>query len=445
MRIFSIIIFLLLSTMVFAQDHLIYVIEIKGEINSSSFKRLSKGIEEATQLSANAIIIDMNTYGGAVDAADSMRSALLRTKIPTAVFINNQAISAGALISIACDSIYMKKGGSIGAATVVDQSGSPMPDKYQSFMRAMMRSTAEVNGRDPSIAEAMVDPSVYIEGIIDSTKVLSFTAEEAIKAGYCEGLAENIDQIAGKLTNIDDYTLKTQHLSFLDKILLFFLTPVVQGILLMLIIGGIYFELQSPGIGFPSAAAIIGAIFYFSPLYLEGLAEHWEIIVFVIGILLILTEIFILPGFGIAGISGIILMVTGLTFAMIDNQLFYHKGTFDFIVLVKPVSIVLLSTFISLSLSIYLAGKLFKNDFLPGIALKTVLNENDGYVSSDSSLRSLNGSQAIVMTEMRPSGKIEINGKWYEATMSYGIAKKGDVVKVIRSEGGRLYCEHLAQ
>ncbi|NCC45913.1 MAG: nodulation protein NfeD, partial [Bacteroidia bacterium] len=192
-------------------------------------------------------------------------------------------------------------------------------------------------------------------------------------------------------------------------------------------------------------AAIIGAIFYFSPLYLEGLAEHWEIIVFVIGILLILTEIFILPGFGIAGISGIILMVTGLTFAMIDNQLFYHKGTFDFIVLVKPVSIVLLSTFISLSLSIYLAGKLFKNDFLPGIALKTVLNENDGYVSSDSSLRSLNGSQAIVMTEMRPSGKIEINGKWYEATMSYGIAKKGDVVKVIRSEGGRLYCEHLAQ
>ncbi|NCC46183.1 MAG: nodulation protein NfeD, partial [Bacteroidia bacterium] len=245
MRIFSIIIFLLLGTMVFAQDDLVYVIEIKGEINSSSFKRLSKGIEEATQLSANAIIIDMNTYGGAVDAADSMRSALLRTKIPTAVFINNQAISAGALISIACDSIYMKKGGSIGAATVVDQSGSPMPDKYQSFMRAMMRSTAEVNGRDPSIAEAMVDPSVYIEGIIDSTKVLSFTAEEAIKAGYCEGLAENIDQIAGKLTNIDDYTLKTQHLSFLDKILLFFLTPVVQGILLMLIIGGIYFELQS--------------------------------------------------------------------------------------------------------------------------------------------------------------------------------------------------------
>jgi membrane-bound serine protease (ClpP class) len=387
----------------------------------------------------------LNTYGGAVDAADSMRTALLNFHIPVIAFINNQAASAGALISIACDSIYMRKGGSIGAATVVNQTGEVMPDKYQSFMRAMMRATAEVNGRDPKIAEAMVDPSIYIDGLIDSNKVLSFTAEEAMLHGYCEGIAVNTQEVATIITGSDDFILTVQKLSFMDKILLFFLTPVVQGLLLMLIIGGIYFELQSPGIGFPSAAAVIAAVLYFSPLYLEGLAENWEIIIFAIGILLILAEIFVIPGFGVAGVSGIVLMVTGLAFAMIDNKLFYYEGKFDFIVLIKPVSIVMLSTFLSLISSIYLAGKLFKTSRLPGVSLPTELKDSEGFVGVEIHYHHLVGKTAEVKTDMRPSGKIDIDGKWYEATMDMGMANKGDSVIVTRFEAGRLYCERLNQ
>ncbi|MDZ4059290.1 MAG: ATP-dependent Clp protease proteolytic subunit, partial [Bacteroidales bacterium] len=357
MRTLSLIISLLISLNLLAEKPLFYVIEIREEINASSSKRLSKGLKEAAELKADWIIIHLNTYGGAVDAADSMRTSLLNLKTPVIAFIDNQAASAGALISIACDSIYMRKGGSIGAATVVNQTGEQMPDKYQSFMRAMMRATAEVNGRDPKIAEAMVDPTIYIPGVIDSTKVLSFTPEEAMKYNFCEGVAESVEEIALRVTGSDNYIINRQRLSIMDRILLFFLTPVVQGLLLMLIIGGIYFELQSPGIGFPSVAAIIGAVLYFSPLYLEGVAENWEIIIFIIGIILILVEIFVLPGFGIAGVSGIVLVVTGLSFAMIDNKLFYYKGEFDFIVLIKPLSIVLFSSFLALISSIYLAGK----------------------------------------------------------------------------------------
>lgn len=422
-----------------------YVIDIKEEINKSSAKRLSKGLAEASEMKADWVIIQLNTYGGAVDAADSMRTALLNFHIPVIAFINNQAASAGALISIACDSIYMRKGGSIGAATVVNQTGEVMPDKYQSFMRAMMRATAEVNGRDPKIAEAMVDPSIYIEGLIDSNKVLSFTAEEAMLNGYCEGIAVNTTEVATIITGSDDFIITVQRLSFMDKILLFFLTPVVQGLLLMLIIGGIYFELQSPGIGFPSAAAVIAAVLYFSPLYLEGLAENWEIIIFAIGILLVLAEIFIIPGFGVAGVSGIVLMVTGLAFAMIDNKLFYYEGKFDFIVLIKPVSIVMLSTFLSLISSIYLAGKLFKTSRLPGVSLPTELKDSEGFVGVEIHYHHLVGKTAVVKTDMRPSGKIDIDGNWYEATMDMGMANKGDSVIVTRFEAGRLYCERLNQ
>lgn len=429
------------NTNIFADTTTFYVIEIKQEINAASAKKLSKGFREAKSINANYIIIHLNTYGGAVNAADSMRTLILNSSTPTIAFIDNQAASAGALISIACDSIYMRRGSSIGAATVVNQTGEPMPDKYQSFMRAMMRSTAEVTGRDPQIAEAMVDPYIHIPGIIDSGKVLSFTPEEAILHNYCEGVVESLDQIATIVSGENSYNIIHQKLSFAELVLLFFLNPIVQGILLMLIIGGIYFELQSPGIGFPSAAAIIAAILYFSPLYIEGIANNWEIIVFVIGVLLILAEIFVIPGFGIAGISGIILMITGLSFAMVENDLFYNQGDYNFSIVVAPIAKVLLSSFLSLSLSIYLASKLFKSNRLPNISLKTTLKGDNAFsLNRDDSDQSYVGKIAIVKTAMRPSGKIEIEEQRLEATLESGFADTGDTVLITKVEGGRLYC-----
>ncbi|MBP9482276.1 MAG: nodulation protein NfeD, partial [Parabacteroides sp.] len=296
---------------------LIYEININREIDNATKIYLSKGLSEAKALNADAIIIHMNTYGGLLEAADSMRTAILYSPIPVHVFIDNNAASAGALISIACKKIYMRKGANIGAATVVNQTGEALPDKYQSYMRSMIRSTAEAQGKDtviqgndtiykwkrnPQIAEAMVDDRIIIPNLIDSGKVLTFTADEALKWGYCDGIAESIDQVITSYLGYKTYELETYKPSFADKLKGFLMNPVIQSLLIMCIIGGIYFEMQTPGIGFPLGAAVVAATFYFAPLYIDGLAQNWEILVFIAGLILIAIELFIIPGFGVTGI-----------------------------------------------------------------------------------------------------------------------------------------------
>ncbi|MFA5325448.1 MAG: NfeD family protein [Bacteroidales bacterium] len=440
-KILTVISLLLFSIAVANGENIVYKLDIKQNIDKSAVKKVSIGINEAKKLGASYIIIEMNTYGGALDAADSIRTAIIQCPIPIFAFINVQAASAGALISIACDSIYMSKGSSIGAATVVNQKGEVMPDKYQSFMRAMMRTTAESHGKKTVNGEAVWyrDPKIA-EQMCDTANVLSLTQEEAIISHYCEGKAENIEEVVSAL-GVEEYTVTEQKLSTLNKIILFLMNPVLQGIFLMMIIGGIFFELQSPGIGFALAVAIFGALMYFAPLYLGGLAEYWEIILFIIGLGLIVLEIFVIPGFGVAGILGIIITFTSLVFAMIENDLFYFEGNINIGILLKPFAIVAISGFASLCLSIYLAHKLYPKQAFRNISLRTELKENDGFVGVDSNLGSHIGKEVIVASDMRPGGKVEIDGKIFEASIGVGFAKKGEKVKIIRVEGGRLYCE----
>ena len=317
-----------------AADKIIYKIDIKKEIGSTTWLYTQKGFDEAKTKNADIVLIHMNTYGGEVLYADSIRTKILNAEIPVYVFIDNNAASAGALISIACDKIFMRPGASFGAATVVNQTGEQMPDKYQSYMRATMRATAEAHGRDtiiqgndtiykwkrnPLIAEAMVDERTVVPNLIDSGKTLTFTTLEAQQYGYCDGVAANVDELITKNLGIESYELITFNPTVLDNIKGFLMSSVLQGILIMLIIGGIYFELQTPGIGFPLAVAVLAALLYFAPLYIEGLAANWEILMFVIGLILLAVEIFVIPGFGIAGISGIVLVIAGLTLSLLEN------------------------------------------------------------------------------------------------------------------------------
>ncbi|MCH8318098.1 MAG: nodulation protein NfeD, partial [Bacteroidetes bacterium] len=276
----------------------VLVIEIKAQIDPRMSRYIKLAFEEAKSIDADYIIIDMNTYGGVVVDADTIRTRILNSAIPVYVFINNNAASAGALISIACDSIYMVGGASIGAATVVTADGKAAPDKYQSYMRSMMRSTAEAKGRDPKIAEAMVEEKLGVDSVSKVGQVVTFTTSEAIKNGFCEGEVNSIEDILAK-SKIENYELIHFKLGSTEKIIAFFLNPVVTGILMMVIIMGIYFELQTPGVGFPLIASIIAATLYFTPYYLNGLAENWEIAMFFVGLILIALEVLVIPGFGV--------------------------------------------------------------------------------------------------------------------------------------------------
>ncbi|MDO9511550.1 MAG: NfeD family protein [Bacteroidales bacterium] len=426
----------------FKSKGVVYVFDIKEEIAPPVRRKTQKALKEAKEKAVDLIIIHMNTYGGMLDAADSIRTLILTSPIPIWVFIDNNAASAGALISIACDSIYMRPGANIGAATVVDQSGKALPDKYQSYMRSMMRSTAEAKGRDPQIAQAMVDPRITIPGIIDSSMVLTFTAKEAEINGYCEGQADNIEEIL-KRNNLNDYTIIRQNLSGSDKIIGFLINPFFSGILILIIIGGIYFELQTPGIGFPSAAAIIAAVLYFMPLYLEGLAANWEILIFIVGVILVAVEIFAIPGFGIAGVSGIFLMVTGLTLSMVDN-IGFEIFTTGINSLVAAFFIVISASFVSLILSFYFTQKLFGNSTIFGhLALDTVESASDGYHTADLVYSNAVGKKGIAFTILRPVGKVNIEDEILDATAISGYIEKGDPVEVVKYENAQVIVRKL--
>jgi len=432
---------------------LIYKINIRTEINTTSRIYLYNGLKEADALNANAILLHLNTYGGTVVDADSMRSAILYNPIPVYVFIDNNAASAGALIAIACKKIYMRRGANIGAATVVDgNSGQAMPDKYQSYMRSIIRSTAESHGketiiagkdttyrwvRDPLIAEAMVDDRVYIPNVVDSGKVLTFTAQEALKFGYCDGIAETAKEVITQYLGYEDYKLVEYRPTFYDNLKGFLMNPAFQAILIMIIIAGIYFELQSPGAAFPAIAAVTAAILYFTPLYLDGFVQYWEIVVFFIGIVLILLEIFVFPGFGISGILGIICIGAGLFFALIDNNYF----TFEHVRLPdvsRSILTVISGVLMGMILMLWLSSRIGEKGMFRKIALTTDLADSE---SVNKEITGLVGKTGKAMTVLRPSGKVIIDNEVYDAISNQGFINSGSTVKVVKFENMQIYVE----
>ena len=415
----------------------VYKFDVKEEIGPPVWRKMQQAFDEAKAWEADLILLHMNTYGGMVLHADSMRTKILNSKIPVWVFIDNNAASAGALISIACDSIYMRKGANIGAATVVDQTGVEMPDKYQSYMRSTMRSTAEAKGRNPDIAQAMVDASIKVDGVSDSGKVLTFTASEAIANGFCEGMHESVQEVLEQ-NGYPEYELKTYIVSPLETFIGWMVNPAISGILIMIIIGGIYFELQTPGVGFPLAAAVIAALLYFTPLYLEGLAENWEVILFLVGIVLVALEVFVIPGFGVAGISGAAFIMTSLILSLINNVGFDFEMTMPTQVM-NAFLTVILATVGGFFGSIYLAKKFLSTTMMSSIVLSAVQNRSDGFVGVDAKEAELIGKSGIAHTVLRPSGKVEIDGDIYDATAQMGYIEKGESIVVIKYETAQLF------
>jgi membrane-bound serine protease (ClpP class) len=330
----------------------------------------------------------------------------------------------------------MVSGANIGAATVVNQTGEALPDKYQSYMRSMMRSTAEANGRDPEIAQAMVDDRIAIPGVIDSGKVLTFTTSEAIENGFCEGQVEDIKDLLSR-AGVEQYEIYKQELTASDSIIRFLINPMVSGVLIMLIVGGLYFELQSPGIGFPLAAAFLAALLYFAPLYLEGMVENWEIVLFFVGVILLAIELFVVPGFGFFGISGIILILFSLALAMVENDGFNFTLP-NLTAIVHALIIVTFSSLAGLISSYYLSKKLFATESKFNLALGTTQQRSEGFGIDLEAYKNVIGEVAVAQTDLRPSGKIKIEGTYFDAVSVAGFIEKNSRVKILSYENAQL-------
>jgi membrane-bound serine protease (ClpP class) len=410
----------------------VMVMEIKAEIDTRMARYVKLALDHAEETKADIIIVDMDTFGGGLSDAKEIVDWIMDVKIPVWVFIDSDAASAGALISIACDSIYMAPGATIGAATVVDGTGAAAPDKYQSYMRSIMRSTAETNGRDPRIAEGMVDERVVIDSVKQAGKVITFTTAEAIENGYCEAKVESIEEIL-KRNNIESYELDTFKLGAVEKVIAVFMNPFISGILILVIMGGIYFELQTPGVGFPILAAITALVLYLVPYYLNGLADYWEIIALFIGVLLIIAEVFFIPGFGVAGIAGITLTVFSMVLIMLNNDFF----NFEFV----PLGDIMVAAFATIGgltggvLLLFFGGaRLTKTKAFQRIALGDTQDVKDGY-SVNTFHADLLTKRGTAYTILRPSGKVMIDDQIYDAFTRGDFVDKGDTIEVIGTEG----------
>ncbi len=430
----------------------VYMLRLDDEIGSSTWRYTRQALDEARKRNSDMLLVHLNTYGGSVVHADSIRTALLNFPGPVVAFVDNNAASAGALIALACDSVYMRGGASMGAVTVVNGAdGAAMPDKYQSYMRAMMRATAESHGkltdslgnqkwrRDPLIAEAMVDSRVEVPGLIDSTRVLTFTADEAVKWGYAEAKAESVDDVMAQLDHSpESYSIEEYRPDWLDHLIGFFTNPAVQAVLIMIIVGGIYMELHSPGVGFPSAAAIIAAVLYFLPLYITGIASSWIILLFVLGVMLIVLEVFVVPGFGITGIAGITCICAAVILGLIEHYTF-SLSHLNADAVWSSMVIFLAGIFLAVGAIWYLTSSHGPKWVRRHTELMLTQQVKDGYIGVDMAPVNYIGLEGAAVTDMRPAGKVEINGEVLDAVATRGFIHAGSRVRVMKYENAQIY------
>lgn len=423
---FLIVILFALTT--FAQQKTVYVAYIDTEIGLGLAPYISRVISEAEQNNADAIIFKINTFGGRVDAATQIKDAILSSKVLTIAFINNRAISAGALIALSCNKIVMVPGSSIGAATVVDETGQKVGEKYQSYMRSEMRSTAEKNGRRTDIAEGMVDERVVVEGLSDSTTLITLTSEEAHKYLIADTVLTSFNELlsAFDLKNAEEVSITS---NWAEDVVKFLNNPIISSILIMIGFFGLMAEIKTPGWGVAGTTGLIALTLFFGSSYILQLASILEILLFVVGLVLLLAEIFVIPGFGIAGISGIILIFASIFLSLLGSEPFIDM---------HAISIAIIQ--LSGAMLFALVGMFFLVKYLPKSTAfnKLVLSESEkaehGFVSYPSE-KDLVGKLGIAFTTLRPGGTAVIDGRRIDVVADSEYIDKDVKIKVLRVEG----------
>ena len=427
----SLLISIFISLSLFAQTKSVFYAHIEGEIDLGKAPFVRRVIAEATEANASAIIFEINTFGGRVDAATQIKDAILESKVPTVAFVNKRAVSAGALISLACKTIIMAPGSIIGASTVVDEQGKKQSEKYQSYMRSEMRSTAEKNGRRGDIAEAMVDERVVIPGIDDSTKLLSLTYQEAQSLGICDTVFSTRQDILDYLS-LSNATIIERNSSWAERLVAFLNTPFVSSLLIIIGLIGLYSELKAPGLGFPGVAGVFAFALFFGSSYILQVASSLNIILFIVGLILLILEIFFIPGFGVTGIAGIALVIGSIFFSLFKIGPVFDHHAFQIAVMQMAAALIVSVGSISL-----LVKYLPKSDRFLKLALHDQVSASGGFIAS-SDFSEIIGKSGESITALRPAGKVMVEDKIYDVVTDGRFVEKNKPIKVISTDKNRI-------
>jgi membrane-bound serine protease (ClpP class) len=381
------------------------------------------------------VILEINTFGGRVDAAVLIRDALLKSRVRTVAFVNTRAISAGALISLAAETIAMADGGTIGAATPVQigQPGAPaqpVAEKTVSYMRKEFRATAESRKRPPLVAEAMVDADVRIPGVIDKGKLLTLTTGEAVKLKVADFRADDLEAVLQRL-GLGGAEVRRTSENWAELLVRFLTHPVLSSLLMTIGILGIIIELRTPGFGVPGALGVASLGLFFWGHWLVRLAGWEELLLVTLGLTLLALEMFVLPGFGIAGVLGIAALLGGLGLSMVGAG-----ATWE--------TMALAAGRVALALALAIGAAVALLPFLPrlpfgrGLVLKTEMVAREGFASPPESDRRWLGKRGLVTSPLRPAGIAYIDGERLDVVSDGEFLEAGQPIEVVRVDGNRI-------
>jgi membrane-bound serine protease (ClpP class) len=411
-----------------AQEQLVYRIPVTGTIELGLAPYIARGIAEAQQAGAAAVILDIDTPGGRIDAAQQIVKAVAASEVPIHALVNTHAWSAGAIIALATDSIYMVPASSIGAATPVTGSGQKAPEKIVSAMRSEMRALAERRGLDPRIAESMVDEEIAIEGVIEEGKLLTLTVQEAVALDVAAGEVEDLDALLA-LHDLGGAEVVTVGINWAEALVRFLSHPFVAPLLLSIGTLGLIIEIKTPSFGMAGAVGLLSLAAFFGSHLLIGLAGLEEVILLGVGLVALGIEVFVVPGFGIAGVIALLCIGSAVFLALIGNLPTWAD--------VARASGILFAAALIIVAAVYvLVRKLPAARRARGIFLRASTDRAHGYIAG-ATRDDLVGLEGVAITDLRPSGTIKVGDERLDVVSDVGFIAQGKRVRIISSESYR--------
>jgi membrane-bound serine protease (ClpP class) len=412
----------------------VYRIPIDGVIEHGLAAFVERSLRDAAAAGATAVVLDIETPGGRVDAAQRIVRAVRDSPVPVYAFVDAHAWSAGALIALAAQRIYMQPGSSIGAATPVTGEGVTAPEKMVSAMRSEFRALAEARGIDPRIAEAMVDETIEVEGVVAAGQLLTLTVSEAAALGVAVPVS-GPDAVLAEIGAAEAAVVRTE-LNWAERVVRFLTSPLVAPFLLSLGFLGLVIEVKSPGLGVPGMVGATSLGLFFGSHLILGLAG-WEVLILLaLGMGLLAVELLVIPGFGVAGALGLVSILAAVFLSMIGN-------------LPTWTDLVIATNVIAISLVIaILAGWVFFRRFPTNTRTRNILlgaatSRELGYLSAPARPELL-GAEGVALTDLRPAGTVRIGEENVDVVSEAGWVSQGTTVRVIRTEGYRHVVRPLA-
>lgn len=398
----------------------VYVIPVKDEITPAMAVFLSNEIQRANNSGAKGILIEITTLGGRVDSAIKMKEAIMNSDIEVVVYVQNRAVSAGALITISADNIFMAPGSQIGAA-----EPRPNDEKTVSFVKAEFGGTAEAKGRRTDVAEAMVDKNIEIEGLVEKGEILSMKASQAKEFGYADAILNSREEVFEEMgwTGLD---IVETEFSLTMRIAQFITSYEVASLLLSIGTIAIIIELGTQSFGLPGIVGIISFLLYFGGNAIAGYSEWWPLVLFIIGLAMIIAEIFV-PGFGVLGIGGIISVILGIVLSAPD--LAQGLVSLTIAIVASVIIIPILFMFISK-----------KTNLFKRVILSEAETVEEGYVNASGNEYMI-GKTGKAITTLRPAGTALIDGKRVDVVTDGEYLPNNTEIKVIKVEGARIVVE----